>query len=71
MNDLIDATPNEGYPLRILRAYRQNCNMIYSPTDTTAKGVEIINTMTRLNMKRAEILDRAIAILEKSNGENA
>lgn len=72
MNDIIlhvDATPNEDYPLRILRAYRHNCDVVYSPTDTTSKGIEIINMMTQWNIERAEILDRAIATLEKANGE--
>ena len=51
----VDATPDDGYPLRILRAYRENCDIMWSDnfwSDTNAA-----------QRKRAEILDRAIALL--------
>ena len=57
----VDATPDEGYPLRILEAYRANCNCLfvsdhYSP---------LLDAMNKNNKKRAEILDRAIEKLTK------
>ena len=58
---VVDATPNEGYPLRILRAYRENCNVkwVAEPPST------LVDMMNADCDKRAEILDRAIAILEQ------
>ena len=52
----IDATPDEEYPLRILRAYRENCNCKWSSDTENA----LIKAMNEMNDKRAEILDRAI-----------
>ena len=61
----VDATPDAGYPLRILRAYRQNCDCRWA--DNTA-GEEPTNPLLKMMnehcQQRAEILDRAIAILE-------
>ena len=61
----VDATPNEEYPLRILKAYRENCNCKFS--ETTNQGDQIISPLIKVmnehNEKRAEILDRAIAKL--------
>lgn len=56
----IDATPNDDYPLRILRAYRQNCNCKWLST----KPNTLIDFMNDCNDKRAIILDKAIAKLE-------
>jgi len=30
----IDATPNDDYPIRILRAYRENCNATWTDNTT-------------------------------------
>lgn len=62
----IDATPDKDYPLRILRAYRYDCDCNWS--DNTA-GKEPMNPllviMNEQNKARAKILDKAIALLEK------
>lgn len=56
----IDATPNEDYPLRILRAYRQNCDCRWVSDEPS----KLVNLMNEDAQKRANLLDRAIAILE-------
>lgn len=61
----IDGTPNEDYPLRILRAYRQNCNCMWSETTTGGEPQNpLLQLMNEHNRQRAEILDRAIRLLE-------
>lgn len=61
----VDGTPNAEYPLRILRAYRQNCDVRW----TTGLGGECDNPLFALMNEhceqRAKILDKAIMILEK------
>ena len=61
----VDATPDEGYPLRILRAYRENCNCKWKDT-TNSNSTEnlILRRMNENCDKRAALLDKAIAILE-------
>ena len=62
----IDATPDKNYPLRILQAYRQNCECQW--TDTT-NGDGAINPLFKIMNetcdKRAKLLDGAISILRK------
>jgi hypothetical protein len=57
----IDATPDGGYALRILRAYRADCNIKWS--DNTA-GLKISNSLlielNKLQKLRAKELDKAI-----------
>lgn len=53
----IDATPDDGYPLRILAAHRDSCRCEYAG-DGPLPGM-----MNEWNRKRAGILDRAIAAL--------
>lgn len=57
----IDSTPNEGYPLRILKAYRENCNCKFVATSLSP----LIKRMNEDCDRRAKILDRVIAILER------
>ena len=59
----IDATPDDDYPLRILRAYRENCNVKWIAATTPSSVCEAMNEM---NDQRAKILDRAITLLEKA-----
>mgnify|MGYP001602384736 CR=1 FL=1 len=64
----VDATPGEDYPLRILRAYRANCDVRWA---RTARGEAdptdpLLAMMNRAQVARAAILDRAIATLEGS-----
>lgn len=59
----VDATPDAGYPLRILRAYRQHCEckwIITSPEHDNP----VNHIMNEHNEQRAKILDRAVAVLE-------
>lgn len=65
----IDSTPDKDYPLRILRAYRENCNVKWS----SSAGEEKTTTnplLIKMNQdcdERARILDKAIKILNKEN----
>ena len=65
----IDATPDDDYPLRILKAYRKDCDFRWSST-TNASATEVtvgplMQALNEVQQKRAEILDRAIRILEE------
>ena len=61
----VDATPDEEYPLRILQAYRDNCNCKWvESTDPDAPPTSpLLKAMNEQNDKRAAILDDAIAVL--------
>lgn len=62
----VDLTPDEELPLRILQAYRENCNCRWS--DTTDGGGTENPTLKLMNEhceQRAEILDKAINKLRK------
>ena len=62
----MDATPNEDYPLRILRAKRQHCDCNWTDnTDGALPKNLLLKLMNEQNAQRAEILDRAIAKLLK------
>ena len=62
----IDATPNDGYPLRIIQAYRQDCDCKWADT-TDGEDTEnpLLRLMNDLNEQRAKILDMAIKKLTK------
>jgi hypothetical protein len=64
--EYVDGTPNAGYPLRILRAYRENCNCKWS--ESVFPDLETIDpVLYAMNMhqeQRAKILDQAIQIIE-------
>ncbi len=57
----VEATPNEGYPLRILEAYRENCNCRFVSNYKSP----LIDQMNADYDKRGVILDKAIACLKK------
>ena len=61
----IDSTPDEDYPLRILRAYRQNCNSYWEVHGLTEDEKRIYDIMNEDQDKRAKILDAAIEKLIK------
>jgi len=66
----IDATPNEEYPLRILQAYRQDCDCMWSDnTSGEPSQNPIFEAMNEDNRKRSRILDKAIKALIESQGE--
>lgn len=62
----VDATPDEGYVLRILAAYRENCNCKWASEEPNPT-VDLMNAACD---KRAALLDRAMVILKeaKENG---
>jgi len=64
--ETVDGTPNADYPLRILRAYRENCNCKWS--DTGSPELETTNPLLYLmnqhQEERAKILDQAIDLLQ-------
>lgn len=59
----IDATPDGNYALRILRAYRYDCDLRWEGQPET----EFIRLMNELQDKRTEELDRAIETLQKAS----
>ena len=59
----VDAMPNEDYPLRILRAYRENCNVKFATSTDGTSNSPLLDIMNDMNDQRAIILDRAIAKL--------
>ena len=66
----VDATPDPGYPLRILRAYRELCDAIWSDTtsgpDPSGPENPMFKLMNQHQEQRARLLDRAIAILKET-----
>lgn len=61
----IDGTPDKDYPLRILRAYRENCNVRWNAsTDKGSDTNPVYELMNEHQQRRAKLLDQAIAILE-------
>jgi len=63
----IDGTPNEDYPLRILRVYRQECDCKWAEnTDGSEPTNPLLIMMNEHCDQRAEILDRAIEKLSRS-----
>jgi hypothetical protein len=63
----VDATPNIEYPLRILQAYRKNCDFLYtSISDLTSNGEsELATVLNDAQKNRAIWLDWAIEILKQ------
>ena len=62
----VDGTPDEDYPLRILMAYRQQCECRWADT-TDGAGTDnpLLKMMNEHCEQRAKILDGAIAKLLK------
>ena len=58
----IDGTPDENYVLRILKAYRENCDCKWSGNVDNL----VIEAMNNHQDQRAELLDKAIRILGKT-----
>ena len=61
----VDATPDENYPLRILQAYRENCNSQWEVHGLPEKETLIYDAMNEHQKQRAKILDEAIKKLLK------
>ncbi|MDD4970717.1 MAG: hypothetical protein PHT07_14920 [Paludibacter sp.] len=65
----VDGTPDADYPLRILKAYRENCNCKWSETGfpDLEKINPVLMLMNQHQEERAKILDKAIEILQNKN----
>ena len=61
----IDATPDENYPLRILHAYRENCNSRYETHGLSKEDARFWEIMNEFQEQRAKILDEAIGKLTR------
>lgn len=66
----IDATPDKDYVIRILKAYRSNCDCKFSSTSACCRGTPLISEMNKLQEDRAKLLDKAIKILETYSKDN-
>ena len=64
----IDATPDNNYPLRILRAYRERCNTFWSDSSDPNREPDnpLCKAMNEHQRQRAIILNKAIKILEEA-----
>lgn len=64
----VNATPDEDYPLRILQAYRDDCDIMWSDN---ASGDEPQNALAKImnqhQKERAVVLDKAIQKLSPPN----
>ena len=60
----VDGTPDLSYPVRILRAYRQECDSRWEVSGLDEAATPVYRMMNAHCLQRAIILDRAIAILE-------
>jgi len=54
-----------SYPIGILKDHRDSCNGRWSMSSVEIEETPFMKAMNELQEKRAEILDKAIAILEK------
>ena len=61
----VDATPNGTYALRILQAYRDNCNCRYIILGMDEEYIKFYDMMNELQDQRAKELDKAIGKLIK------
>ncbi len=59
----VDATPDEKYPLRILRTYLENSQITIE--ERGGRKSEFIRLLNETNRKRVEILEKALLVLEK------
>ncbi|RJO62632.1 MAG: hypothetical protein C4542_03020 [Dehalococcoidia bacterium] len=64
----VDATPDPGYPLRILRAHLHNCKAGLWTDNTEGKPPEnpLCIALNEVNDKRIAVLEQAIKALEAS-----
>jgi len=61
----VDGTPNTHYPLRILRAYRDNCDCRWVTDNLPEGSRQLHEAMNEHQEQRARLLDKAIGILSK------
>lgn len=63
--DFVDATPDGGYAIRILEAYRKRCDCLWFTSGLTTARTAVYMRMNEDQCKRADELDRAIARLRE------
>ncbi len=63
----VDGTPDEEYPIRILLAYRENCNCKWKADPPHP----LWDRMNSDQDERATLLDAAIAALRRSNADSS
>ena len=61
----VDATPDPGYPLRILRAHREHQKYRWVVESDSGNLRELVAKMEAARRRRAQLLDKAIRILEQ------
>ena len=60
----VDATPDEEYAVRILRAHRANCDVLWADNAVGAEPTDpLLVAMNEAQRQRAALLDQAIARL--------
>jgi len=59
----VDGTPDENYALRILQAYRENCNCKFATGTNGECDNPLLITMNEHQDQRAELLNKAISKL--------
>jgi len=59
----VDGTPDVAYPLRILQAYRANCDVCWVVEGLDEATAGIYDMMNRHQRERAALLDDAIRAL--------
>jgi hypothetical protein len=64
----IDGTPDGGYALRILKAYRERCNCNWRTLGLPEDRSRIYDLMNEHQRQRAAELDEAIRRLERRDG---
>ena len=62
----IDSTPDENYALRILQAYRVNCDTRFATSADGSCDNPLYKMMNEYQEQRAKLLDKAIEILMKN-----
>ena len=66
----LDSTPDNDYPLRILQAYRQQCDCKWGDSsDGSEPQNPLLKMMNEDCEKRAVILDKAITKLRSQSDE--
>jgi hypothetical protein len=61
----VDATPDEDYPLRILRAYLRDCETRWIVEGLSEEAKLVFDVQNEHQVQRAQILTKAIQILEE------
>ena len=69
--EAVDMSIDADLPLRILRAYRQNCDVHWAVEGVDEASRRIYDVMNEHQRQRAKILDAAIRTLEQKGADDA